>query len=175
MEEALKKAWQDLPAEKTSPAALRGIIHRHPARRAMRRQMILEIVLLAVFLFVYYDFFDGDRRPWGANALLVAAVAWVIVHNVAGWVYSCRALQGDHLQEMVRQHVSGMRRFAVLSVVSRVGMLASLLVFFCYGMEWNAWKGWLLAATGVVALAQMTWLGSIWQRRIRNISRVLEE
>ncbi|WP_341839243.1 hypothetical protein [Chitinophaga caseinilytica] len=174
MEEALKKAWQDLPAGKTSPAALRGMIHRHPARRAMRRQMILEIVLLAVFLFVYYDFFDGDRRPWGANALLVAAVAWVIVHNVAGWVYSRQALQGDHLQEMLRRHVTGMRRFAILSVISRVGMLASLLVFFSYGMAWSAWKGWLLAATCLVVLMQLTWLGSIWQRRIRNISRVLE-
>jgi hypothetical protein len=105
----------------------------------------------------------------------VTAVGLVIVQNTVGWVYSRQALAGDHLQEMVQRYVSGMRWFAVLSVILRVGMIISLLAFFSYGIAWNAGKGWMMAAIGVIATVQMFWLGSIWQRRIRNISQVLEE
>lgn len=164
-----------MPAEMTSPAALRVMLHRHPARREMRRQMLVEIVLLMIFLWVYYDFFDGDRRPWGVNALMVAAVGLVIVHNVVGYVFSRRAMRGDHLQEMVRQHVAAMRRFAVASVLMRVGMTVCVLVFLSYGIIWDTWKVWVLAGIVLVAAAQLAWLGMIWRRRIRAIGQALED
>ncbi len=61
--EELRKAWQEMPADMTSPTELRRMIHRHPARMRMRRQMVIEIVLFVVFLFVYYDFSTVQDAP----------------------------------------------------------------------------------------------------------------
>lgn len=164
-----------MPAARTSPAGLREMIQRHPARRGMRRQMIFEILSLTVFLLVYYDFFDGARRPASANAWLVAAVALVIVHNAAGYFFSRRVLAGDHLQEMVKGYLSGMRRFAVVSVAARVGMVVCMLLFFCSGLVMTDGKIAMLMVIGVIAAAQMVWLGTIWRNRIRDIGSTLKE
>lgn len=136
--------------------------------------MILEIISLGLFLGVYYDFFDGAKRPWHINALLVAAVGFVIVQNVAGYIFSRRALEGDHLQDMVQRHIRGIQTFAVVSVVSRGGMVICLLVFFCFGIVMTDSKIWMLVVISVVAAAQMIWLGTIWRKRIHALRGSLE-
>lgn len=173
--DALKQAWEGMPVSRTSPAALRGMIHRHPARMAMRKQLLFEMIPLVLFLIVYYDFFDGGLKPWYINALLVGAVAFVILLNTAGYIFSRQALQGAHLQEMVHRHLHQLRRFAIVSVASRVGMVACLLVFFCYGILLTEKKIWLLAIIGLTTTVQAVWLGSIWKKRIRQIRETVEE
>ena len=173
--DALKQAWEGMPVSRTSPAALRGMIHRHPARMAMRKQLLFEMIPLVLFLIVYYDFFDGGLKPWYINALLVSAVAFVILLNAAGYLFSRQALQGDHLQEMVHRHLVQLRRFAIISVAARVGMAACLLVFFCYGILLTEKKIWLLVLIGLITTMQAIWLGTIWKKRIRLIRQTIEE
>ena len=171
----LQQAWQDMPASRTSPAEFRGMIQQHPARRGMRRQMIFEMISLIVFLIVYYDFFDGARRSAISNVLLVSAVGLVILHNAAGYFFSRRVLEGAHLQEMVGGYLSAMRRFAVISVGARVGMVVCMLLFFCSGMVMAGGKIWMIIVVGLIAAGQMIWLGSIWRRRIRDIRATLAD
>ena len=51
----------------------------------MRRQLLIEIVSFAIFLSIYYDFFDGSQKPFWANVILVATILLVIGHNLIGY------------------------------------------------------------------------------------------
>lgn len=164
-----------MSASRTSPAELRGMIQQHPARKGMRRQMIIEMAALVVFLIVYYDFFDGARRPVASNVLLVAAVGLVILHNAAGYFFSRRVLDGAHLQEMVGRYLQAMRRFAVLSVAARVGMVVCMLLFFCSGLVMTGGKMGMIIVVSLIAAGQMIWLGAIWRKRIRDIRATLAD
>src|SRR5688572_29018849 len=82
--DTLKSAWQSGSEQIKSSGDLKNMMQvtNHPAVRRMRKQLAIEVLLFSVFLFVYYDFFDGEQKPLYANVVLVVGILVVIMNNV---------------------------------------------------------------------------------------------
>ncbi|QEH42886.1 hypothetical protein [Chitinophaga sp. XS-30] len=167
----LKAAWKGIQTDKTAQAPLRAMLqeNRHPVLKSIRRQMIIEIVAFSAILLVYYDFFDGDRRPFYLNLLLAGALLFAIVHSITGYRLARRKIAGDNLRQALEKALSSLQRFAVISVTSRITTAVCLLLFFCATITFNAAKYLLLAGLIVVLVIQGWILVRMWAKRIRQL------
>jgi hypothetical protein len=174
--DVLQSAWQNSsPATKTNAEFTSMMKERtHPVLRRIRRQLIIESIAFTFFLFTYYDLFDGDQKPLYVNVLLVAAMLFALVHNVVGYRLAKSGVTGSDINEALANHLSKLRVYALISVVSRVLVAGCLLFFFASIITFTAKKYWLLAGIIVVFVVQIKMLSGIWQKRIRQVKQVLE-
>jgi len=170
-QDILKAAWQEQGGSGKSNSALQQMLHegKHPLLKRIRRQMVLEALAFTAFLCVYYNAFDGDRKPLGANILLVAAMLLAIGHNIINYWLTKQHGGGNNLQQSLYGQLSRMKLHAVLSVGSRVLVAACLLLFFASVITFTVTKYWLLAAVVVIFLVQMVILARIWTTRVRQL------
>jgi len=170
-----KSAWQDDNSASKSNAELKAMMQekRHPVLKRIRRQLIIETIGFTAFLLVYYDFFDGDRKPLFANVLLLAAVLLAIVHNVIGYMLTKRRIEGDNIKQSLEAHLSRMKLYAFASVASRVLTAACVLTFFASVITFTTQKYWILAGTIAVFIVQVMLLSGIWAGRIRHMKGTL--
>lgn len=73
--------------------------NRHPVLKGIRLQMIIETTAWTIFLFVYYDMFDGHRKPLYLNALLVTAVLLLLLHSITGYLSAKNLVSGNNLKQ----------------------------------------------------------------------------
>src|SRR5690606_35479207 len=99
--DTLKSAWKGMGTEHTQQEKLRGMLleRRHPVLKDIRRQMILEVIIFSALLLVYYDFFDGDRKPLYANLLLAGALLFAVLHSIGGYLLARRKINGANLSQ----------------------------------------------------------------------------
>ena len=169
--DALKSAWQQMPAEPESSRAIRTMIREgnHPVLKRIRRQLIIETAAFMLLLVVYYDIFDGDRKPFVANVLLVTALALSIVHNIIGYRLAGARLQGDTLLMSLQKQLAKMKTYAMLSVLSRGMAGGCLLLFFSMAITFTAGKYWILTGIILLFVIQMILLSRIWAKRIGQL------
>jgi hypothetical protein len=169
--DALQSAWQQMPAGQKSNTELRAMMkeNTHPVLKRIRKQLIIETIAFAAFLFVYYDFFDGDRKPVYANVLLVSSLILVILHNVLGYIMAKRSIKGDNLKQSLQHQLSKMKTYAAFSIAGRVITSACLLLFFTSVITFTAPKSWLLAGLMAIMVVQLVLLAVIWLKRIRHM------
>lgn len=167
----LKSAWQDIDSVPKSNTEVKLMMREsaHPVLKRIRKQLILESAAFTVFLLVYYDFFDGDRKPLYANLLLVTAMLFIIMHNIIGYMLMKSRVKGHTIKLSLEEHLSKMKVYAVVSVASRALAAGCLLLFFTSVITFNADKYWILAAGILVCIIQITLLSRIWMKRIRQI------
>ena len=170
-QDTLKSMWKDMNNTPKDREALRSMMleRKHPELKHIRRQLIIETVAFTAFLFVYYDFFDGDRKPFYANVLLLGAMLLVIVHNVAGYILTKRRIKDGNIKQSLENHLFKMKVYAVVSVASRVLAAGCLLLFFTSAITFNMGKYWLLAGVIAVFIVQISLLSRIWLTRIRQM------
>jgi len=166
-----KSTWQQTP---TTSATLEGLgkmiqENRHPVLKGIRRQLIIETIGWAAFLLVYYDFFDGDKKPFYANALLVVAIGLMLVHNIVGYFTHRNKISGTDISQSLQQYLSGLKRYARVSILSRVASITAFLLFFLVTIQWTPHKYWLLTLLLVIPI-QVFLLYKIWASRIKQIS-----
>ncbi|WP_157986649.1 hypothetical protein [Chitinophaga alhagiae] len=175
--DALRSAWQHLPGSEKQPQELRGMLQegQHPVLKQLRRQVIIESLLFSIFLAVYYNMFDGHRRPFWLNALLVAGVLLVVLHGLAGYFNAKRPVKAAGLQQALAARLRQLKTFAILSVALRVLSMACILLFFTYTITFTVEKeiilGWVVLATVI----QFIILAALWNRRIRRLGEAVEE
>ena len=172
----LKAAWQGITDKSKTDTELKTMLQEksHPVLKRIRKQLIIETVGFAAFLLVYYDFFDGDRKPLYTNVLLVMAVGFALMHNVIGYRFTKQPVKGDNIQQSLNNQLSTMKTYAIVSVLSRVLVAACLLVFFMSVISFNAEKYWMLAVVISVFVVQMGLLSRLWIGRIRQIKGAME-
>lgn len=169
----LQSAWQQIPAETTNSKAIKSMIQtgNHPVLKGIRRQLIIETAAFAALLVVYYDIFDGDRKPFIANVLLVAGLVLSIVHNLIGYRLTGSRLQGDTLIASVQKQLAKLKRYAVLSVLSRGLAGVCLLLFFSMAITYTTSKYWILAGIVLFFAIQLFVLYRLWTRRIGKLQQ----
>lgn len=170
-QDPLKSAWQGISPKAKSNTELQRMLKEgtHPLLKGIRKQMIIETAAYIAFLCIYYNAFDGNRKPLGMNALLVAAMLLAIGHNILNYRFTKRRIQGENLQQSLNGQLSQMKLHAIVSITSRVLMAACLLGFFTAVINFNAGKYWLLAGVIAVYIVQMALLSRIWLGRIRQM------
>ena len=164
----LKEAWKGAGNNTKSTADLKEMLkgNKHPVLRKIKRQMIIEIVMFSIFGLIYYDAFDGDKKPLYANVLLVASLLLVIFHNLIGYFNTKNSVKGNNLRVSLERYEHQLKTFAVLSITSRIICNAGLAIFFTSMIEVRLWP--LLILLGLLAL-QMIIVARMWRKRIQAI------
>jgi hypothetical protein len=174
-QDLLKTAWQGMNTETKNYNDLQHMVREktHPVLKGIRKQLIIEIAAFTIFLVVYYDFFDGDKKPWWANLLLVSAMVFVIVYNLVGYWLTQRRIKGSTLQQSLGDQLNKMKTYAVAFMASRTLAIASLLIFFGSVISFNTTKYWIMAGILLTVLIQLGLLSWIWLARIRRLRKIM--
>ena len=171
----LKSTWNTPEVSSKTTEELKTMLleSRHPVLRGIRKQFAIEIAGWSVFLLCYYTMFDGDQKPVLVNLILVIAVLCSLIHNLTGYSFSKYLISGSNIRASLEHYLSKIKSFAVISVCTRLVFMAGFLLFFTYNIQFNATKYLLLGAMGLVFLAQLVWLGNLWAKRIRTLTRAI--
>jgi cation transport ATPase len=171
-QDPLKSAWQNVAAHQRSNTELQAMIQErsHPVLKGIRKQVIFESIFFIILLFVYYDFFDGDKKPFYANVFLVFALLVIILLNMIGYVLTKRPSKGDNIKQSLQHQVSKMKVYAISSIAGRVLYMASLLLFFVVGAP-N--KIWFFVGITLIFIEQMIRFSKIWIKRLRELKAAI--
>ena len=174
--DALKSAWQSMNTSQKTSSELSSMMRErtHPVLKRIRKQLIMETISFTLFLFVYYDFFDGDRKPVYANVLLVSAMLFAIIHNIAGYMLTKRAVKGNTIKQYLQNQLLKMKTYAMVSVVTRVFIATCLLFFFISVITFNSGKYWILAGLVSAIVMQIALMSAIWVKRIRQMKTTID-
>lgn len=175
--DALKSAWKETVPQAKPQQQLKEMMQekKHPVLKRIKRQLTIEIIIYSIFLFVYYDLFDGAQKPFYLNLLLVASVLLIILHNLTGYSLTKHPGKGSNLIQALKDHLSKMKVYAVVSIASRVIWATFLLLFLTYVIRFDAAKYWLLGGIVLVFILQLAALSAIWFKRVRKIKESLHE
>lgn len=172
----LQSAWKGMDGENKNNGDLSNMLreNRHPVLKGIRLQMITETIAWTFFLFVYYDMFDGDRRPFYLNALLVMTVVLLLLHSITGYLSAKKLVNGNNLKQSLLNYLSKIKTYAVISVASRVFTIICLLLFFIATIQFTSGKYWLLAGIILLIPIQAFLLSRIWGKRIKKLKAVIK-
>ena len=172
-----KSEWknQDIPLK--SKVALEEIAAAgsHPSIKRIKLQLIIEAVAWVLFLFVFYDFFDGHLKPLWLNILLVVSFTLLLLHHVWGIRLLNKPMQENNLITSLKSYQESLSKYTIYTVGGRAAAMGILFLFLCYNVEWTSTKYGLLAGALIVMLIQLYALHKIWARRIQRIGEYLEE
>jgi hypothetical protein len=174
-QDALKSAWQGVDANRKTSKELSSMMQEsaHPLLKRIRKQLILETIVFTAFLFVYYNAFDGDRKPFYANMLLVMAMLFVILHNIMGYVLTKKPVNGNNVKQSLYNQLQKLKTYAAVSVASRVLSATCMLLFFTSVIIFNKNKYWILATIILVCVIQIMVLAGIWVKRVRQMKETI--
>ena len=146
-QDPLKSAWKRINTEQKSNTDITSMLleKKHPVLKGIRKQLVIETVAFTAFLFIYFDFFDGDRKPFYANILLVAAMLFSIIHNIIVYLLAKRPVKGNNIKRLLERHLLKLKLHAALSVAARIMAAVCLLLFFTSVIKFNTRKYLLLA------------------------------
>lgn len=165
----LKEAWKGAGTSTKSTADIKEMLkeNKHPVLKKIRRQMIVEIVGFSIFGSVFYDFFDGHKKPLFAVIILVASLLLVISHNLFGYLNAKRSVKGNNLRVSLEKYQRELKTFALLSIISRVIYTAGLAIYFTWPAYMRLWPVLLLL---VLVALQVIIVARMWRKRIRAIN-----
>jgi uncharacterized membrane protein len=171
----LKTAWDNTPTPSRNITDIQAIAtaKASPVMKSIRKQLIIEMLGYAVFLLVYYDFFDGDKKPFYLNALLVIAVLFMLVHNVAGYMLAKNPATGHSLLDSLQRQLQQLKRYAAVAVSSRILAFAGIFTFFLANIHWNNSKYYAIGGIVIVILLQQFILRRIWAGRIKTLNNTI--
>lgn len=173
----LQNLWNTIGAEQRNQDQLKRMLREknHPILKSIRRQLIIECISFTLFGILYYDAFDGSKKPLYGNLALVTAAFIAIAHSVYGYILSRRSITGQDIKSGLLNWHGQLRTFAAVSILSRVIWATSLLVFFSSVIEFTAGKYWLLGVALAIFMVQLIVLASMWRRRIRQLHHIVQQ
>ncbi|KDN54018.1 hypothetical protein [Flavobacterium seoulense] len=171
----LKSDWNKVqPNLKTDEAMLLLLQeNKHPVLKSIRKQIGIEITAWLVFLLSYYWLFDGAKKPFWINLILVISLGFPIFHSFYGYHFNKYLSDGANVKKALEQVYYRLKKYAVVSVISRVGFICGLLVFFSYGIQFTTTKYYSLAVICFVFLIQLWVLYLIWNQRLKRIRQAI--
>ena len=169
----LKSGWQNAGASFKNEADLKKMtqITHHPTLKKIRTKLIVETIGLVFFLFVYYDWFDGDKKPFNVNVLLVSSLLLYILNDVIGYISIARPIRGINLKLSIQNYLLRIKRLSIVSLIISLAYSISIIVFFTSVINFTKEKRLILAGI-IIVLFQIILLSfRIWNRRINNLKQ----
>jgi len=169
----LKSGWQAAGSAFTNEADLQKmtqVIH-HPSLKKIRTKLIVETIALTCFLFVYYDWFDGDKKPFTVNVLLVSSLLLYILNDVIGYIAVAKPIRGRNLKLSIQNYLMRIKRLFAFSLIISSLYSISLIIFFTSVINFTKEKRFILLAI-IILLFQMLLLSfKFWTKRIKNLKQ----
>ncbi len=173
----LKSVWQNAGSSSKSEADLYHMtkIANHPSLKKIRTKLILETIGLVSFLLIYYNWFDGDKKPLYANLLLITAILLYLFNDVIGYLFMLKPIKGPNLKKSIQNFFVRIKRLFVFSIIISLLYSISIVIFFTSVISFTKEK-YLILIGVVVTLLVMTYLSSrIWSNWIKNLKQQVEE
>jgi hypothetical protein len=167
----LKSGWQNAGGNYRTEADLERMtkLNHHPTLKKIRTKLIIETILLSFFLVVYYDWFDGDKKPLYANLLLFAGVLLYIFNDVIGYISLAKPVMNENLKSSVQLLLSKVKRLSVLSLIVSCLYSVCLITFFLSVVTITKEKSFILLGM-ILVLAQLTHISyKLWRKWILKL------
>ncbi len=145
----------------------------HPVLRAVRRQVVIEATAWSGFLLLVYTAFDADTKPLWVGLVVVLFVSAYLIHFVAGYSQVASTPAEGPLVESLALNYQRMRRFATGNLLLRLLVLASVLLFFGYGVTFTPEKYGAMVGIAAFFIIQLLLNRSLWRRRLRRLRDVI--
>lgn len=173
--EELKKEWKSIKTPEIDIDRLRDmtVAKSHPVLSGLRKQFTIELIGWSVFLVVCFTGLDADKKPILANAAIIISVTLPMILNVYGYQLSKELVEGPDICSSLRNRINSLRRFAVVSVILRIMLIAGLGYFFLSSIKIDQRKLMLAGAGGVVFIFQLYLLARVWAKRIGKLRDTL--
>ncbi len=141
----------------------------HPVIKRIKTKLLIQIVVLLAFLFVYYDWFDGDKKPLYANLVLVTGLVLYLLNDIVGYVYLTKPVGEGNLKQSVQDYLTSVKRLSFLSLIVTVVYSSSIIVFFTSTILFTKEKALLLVFSVVIVLQLIMLSSKLWSRWIRKL------
>ncbi|NLR61814.1 hypothetical protein HGH93_27205 [Chitinophaga polysaccharea] len=174
----IKSYWDNTPTPQKNILEIQALAEKKtsPVLMSIRKQLTIEIVSYSAFLLVYYDFFDGNKKPLSLNLLLVAAMLLLLIHNAVGYTLSKRPVLGENLLDNLRKKSLQIKQYAVVSISSKILAMAGIFSFFLgTGIQWNNARYTALAAIAGILCVQGYLLWRVWAARVKRMNTTIAE
>ena len=170
----LKSGWQQAGGAHKTEADLQNMtkVKNHPALKKIRKKLVIETVLLTFFLFIYYDWFDGDRKPLFINLLLVSSVLLIIMNDIIGYISISRPARGENLKDNIQNYLTRIKRLSVLSLSLSFSYSISFIVFFSATITFTIKKYFIEAGLVITLLLSIYFSYRIWSKWIKNLANL---
>ena len=173
----LKSDWQKAGESVKSEADLLKMtkVMNHPSLKRIRTKLIFETISFLFFLVVYYDWFDGDKKPMYANALLVGSLLLFIVNDVIGYVSVVKRISGLDLKISLERYLTRIKQLAVYSLICSVLYSLSILVFFSSVIHFTRERSFLLLGMAIVLIQMLLWSRRVWTKWIKRLQEQVND
>jgi hypothetical protein len=175
--ENLKSGWQTAGSALRNEADLLKMtkITNHPFLKRVRRKLLIETLLLIFLLIVYYDWFDGDKKPFHANLLLVTGVLLYIANDIVGYISLLRPVRGINLKLSIENYLGSIKRLSLFSIGISFLYSISLIVFFASVINFTREKRFILLGIILILFQLMLWSARIWSARIKALKQQVKD
>lgn len=175
--ENLKSEYQNAGKATLSKENIQKMIieNKHPVLKGIKIQLLIETVLWAIFLAVYYNIFDGHLKSLLWNVLLVVSVIFILVHNVLGFQIIGNSINGETILESLKNYLIKIKIYAIISIATRVLAIAILLGYFISTISFTKEKLVSLSFISLIIPVQIYLLHRVWAKRKSKINKTLEK
>ena len=173
----LKSGWQAAGSAFTNEVNLQKMtrVTQHPSLKKIRTKLIIETIGLVFFLFVYYDWFDGDKKPFAVNVLLVSSLLLYILNDVIGYISIARPVRGINLKLSIQNYLMRIKRLSVFSLIISFLYSISIIIFFTSVINFTKEKKLILAGL-IIVLFQMVFLSfKTWTKWIKSLKQQVND
>ncbi len=171
----LKSTWDAVKTPTISAIEFQNMLseNKHPVLKALRKQFAIEITGWFIFIAFYYSMLDGAEKPLWINLLLIFSILLPFVHNLMGYRLSKNLVYGSNIYESLKNFLSKVKAYAIVSIISRQIYLMGLLIFLTYGTNIDSNKYLSLIIIITFFLLQLVVLFNIWKKRLKSLENTI--
>ncbi|MEO8766048.1 MAG: hypothetical protein ABI416_17230 [Ginsengibacter sp.] len=142
-------------------------ITNHPTLKKIRKKLIAEIICLMFFLVIYYDWFDGSKKPLYANILLATGIILYIANDIIGYVSIANPINGLSLKVSFKNYLARLKHLSLFSLIFSFVYSVCVIVFFTSAITLTPEKSFLVLGLIIILFQLMFWSYRIWTARIK--------
>ena len=169
----LKSGWQNAGGTSKSEADLHRLakVTNHPSLKRIRTKLIVETIGAALFLFVYYDWFDGAQKPFYANLLLATGIVLFILNDMLGYISILKPITDTNLKRSIENYLTRIKRLSIFSLIISFVYSISIIVFFTSVINFTAEKKLVLGGIIVTLLLMIFLSFKTWNNWIKKLNQ----
>ncbi|MEN9910390.1 MAG: hypothetical protein RLZZ540_3549 [Bacteroidota bacterium] len=171
----LKSDWNAIQSIPKNEETLLFMLkeNMHPVLKSIRKQIVIEVTAWSLFLIVYYSMFDGATKALWVNLVLIITLLMPILHSFYGYYYNKYLADGSNVKVALEQLYNRLKKYAFITIISRMGFICGLLLFFTYNIHFTTTKYFLLLFVLVVFSIQIFVLYQVWAKRLGALQETI--